>query len=45
MFTFYISYTCVECGKDVMSYFASSSRRNFFSFFSRVKANARHALR
>ena len=22
--TFYISYTCVECGKDVMSYFASS---------------------
>ena len=23
--TFYISYTCVECGKDVMSYFASSS--------------------
>ena len=25
MFTFYISYTCVEYGKDVMSYFASSS--------------------
>ena len=25
IFTFYISYTCVECGKDVMSYFASSS--------------------
>ena len=25
-FTLYISYTCVECGKDVMSYFASSSR-------------------
>ena len=25
-FLFYISYyTCVECGKDVMSYFASSS--------------------
>ena len=24
-FYFYISYTCVECGKDVMSYFASSS--------------------
>ena len=23
--TFYISYTCVECGKDVMSYFARSS--------------------
>ena len=23
--TFYFSYTCVECGKDVMSYFASSS--------------------
>ena len=22
IFTFYISYTCVECGKDVMSYFA-----------------------
>ena len=25
IFTFYISYTRVECGKDVMSYFASSS--------------------
>ena len=25
IFTFYISYTCIECGKDVMSYFASSS--------------------
>ena len=25
IFTFYISYTCVECGKDVMPYFASSS--------------------
>jgi len=25
IFTFYIWYTCVECGKDVMSYFASSS--------------------
>ena len=24
-FTFYISYACVECGKDLMSYFASSS--------------------
>ena len=24
-FYFYISYTCVECGNDVMSYFASSS--------------------
>ena len=24
-FTFHISYTCVERGKDVMSYFASSS--------------------
>ena len=24
-FTVYISYTCVECGKDVMSSFASSS--------------------
>ena len=24
-FTFHISYTCVECGKDVMSDFASSS--------------------
>ena len=24
-FYFYISYTCVECGKDLMSYFASSS--------------------
>ena len=24
-FTFYISYTCIERGKDVMSYFASSS--------------------
>ena len=22
---FYISYTCVECGNDVMSYFASGS--------------------
>ena len=27
--TFYISYTCVECGEDVMSYFASSSSYPF----------------
>lgn len=25
IFTFYFSYTCVECGKDVLSYCASSS--------------------
>ena len=27
IFTFYISYKCVEYGKDVMSYFASSSSK------------------
>ena len=34
IFTFYISYTCVECGKDTMSYFASSWKNKNRGMFS-----------
>ena len=33
-FYFYISYTCVECGKDMMSYFASSWKKKNRGMFS-----------
>ena len=39
-FTFYISYTCVECGKDVMSYFASSSSLHITCFM--INLSLRH---
>ena len=39
IFTFYISYTCVECGKDVMSYFASSSSSIIVTHQDKDKVN------
>ena len=43
--TFYISYTCVECGKEVMSYFASSSSYSNTFLVSTFTISQKHCFK